>query len=95
MADAVKADGRAIRSGQSAQFDSIETVEAAFARCGYISDRTLATTVFLASSLGKPIFLEGERWSAESKVALSKGQKVRVTAIEGLVVYVEPATTEH
>ena len=39
--------------------NSIEEVEKRFAEQGYITDRTLATTIFLAQSLGKPIFLEG------------------------------------
>ena len=36
------------------------------------------------------VFLEGERWRAESSVPLNKGQRVRVTGINGLVVQVEP-----
>ena len=37
------------------------------------------------------VFLEGERWAAHSDVAISKGQRLRVTGIHGLVVHVEPA----
>jgi membrane-bound serine protease (ClpP class) len=36
------------------------------------------------------VFLEGERWKAESTVTVSKGQQLRVTGIHGLVVQVEP-----
>jgi membrane-bound serine protease (ClpP class) len=36
------------------------------------------------------VFLAGERWNAESKLPLRKGQNVRVTALHGLVVAVEP-----
>jgi membrane-bound serine protease (ClpP class) len=36
------------------------------------------------------VFLDGERWIAESQQPLRKGQNVRVTAIHGLVVSVEP-----
>jgi membrane-bound serine protease (ClpP class) len=37
------------------------------------------------------VFLEGERWMAESSAPITKGQRVRVTGMSGLVVYVEPA----
>jgi membrane-bound serine protease (ClpP class) len=36
------------------------------------------------------VFLEGERWLAESLQPVHKGQLVRVTAIHGLVVNIEP-----
>lgn len=36
------------------------------------------------------VFLAGERWTAEAAVPLRKGQNVRVTALHGLVVSVEP-----
>jgi len=36
------------------------------------------------------VFLDGERWTAESQQPLRKGQNVRVTAMHGLVVRVEP-----
>ena len=41
-------------------FRSIEAVQRAMARQHYFADRAIATTVFLASKLGKPLFLEGE-----------------------------------
>jgi len=49
--------------------NSIEDVEERFAEQGYITDRTLATTIFLAQSLGKPIFLEGEPGVGKTEVA--------------------------
>ncbi|HCK12180.1 MAG TPA: ATPase, partial [Candidatus Latescibacteria bacterium] len=36
---------------------------------GYIADRTLATTIYLALALGKPIFLEGEPGVGKTEVA--------------------------
>jgi membrane-bound serine protease (ClpP class) len=36
------------------------------------------------------VFLDGERWLAESLQPVHKGQQVRVTAIHGLVVNIEP-----
>jgi membrane-bound serine protease (ClpP class) len=38
------------------------------------------------------IWLEGEAWAAHSDVAISKNQAVVVTAMQGLVLEVEPAT---
>lgn len=49
--------------------DSIEDVEKRFAEQGYITDRTLATTIYLSLSLGKPIFLEGEPGVGKTEVA--------------------------
>ncbi|MCU7813992.1 MAG: MoxR family ATPase [Candidatus Thiodiazotropha sp. (ex Lucinoma kastoroae)] len=51
------------------QFESIEAVEARFAEQGYVTDRMLATTVYLAVSLGKPVFLEGEPGVGKTEVA--------------------------
>jgi membrane-bound serine protease (ClpP class) len=36
------------------------------------------------------VFAHGERWKAVSAVSLSKGQRVRVTGMDGLVLRVEP-----
>jgi membrane-bound serine protease (ClpP class) len=40
------------------------------------------------------VFLDGERWLAESLEQVHKGQHVRVTAIHGLVVNIEPIDPE-
>jgi membrane-bound serine protease (ClpP class) len=40
------------------------------------------------------IIAHGERWKAVSEAPLNKGQSVRVTGIEGLVLRVEPETIE-
>jgi membrane-bound serine protease (ClpP class) len=37
--------------------------------------------------------VRGESWQAVSSAPLTPGQRVRVTAIEGLVLKVEPDTT--
>lgn len=42
-----------------------------------------------ASSAGR-VRLEGEIWKARSEVPLTRGQTVRVTAIDGLTLVVEP-----
>ncbi len=40
------------------------------------------------------VFVHGERWGASSSVRLSKGKTVRVTALEGLKLTVEPDLSE-
>ena len=40
------------------------------------------------------IWLEGESWAARSAVPVSKNQQVIVTAMDGLILVVEPAETE-
>ncbi|MFT5368267.1 MAG: MoxR-like ATPase [Candidatus Latescibacterota bacterium] len=57
--------------------ESIEEVEKQFAAQGYITDRTLATTIYLSLALGKPIFLEGEPGVGKTEVA-----KVMATILE-------------
>ena len=50
-------------------FESVESVQALFARDGYVADRSLAITVRLAMMLGKPILLEGEAGVGKTEVA--------------------------
>jgi membrane-bound serine protease (ClpP class) len=40
------------------------------------------------------VIAHGERWEAVSKAPLTKGQPVRVTAVDGLVLSVEPETVD-
>ncbi len=68
---------------------SIEEVEERFGAEGYIADRTLATTVYLAVALGKPIFLEGEPGVGKTEVAKVMAQimdtdLIRLQCYEGL-----------
>lgn len=51
------------------QVQSIDQVQQALAEHLYIADRSLATTVFLALKLGKPLFLEGEPGVGKTEVA--------------------------
>ncbi|MCL5075107.1 MAG: MoxR family ATPase [Chloroflexi bacterium] len=48
---------------------SIEELQQAMAEHQYIADRALATTVYLAQALQKPIFLEGEAGVGKTEVA--------------------------
>ncbi len=70
-------------------FNSIEQVEQSLAEQLYICDRKLATTIYLATKLGKPLFLEGEAGVGKTEVAkiLSKildTKLIRLQCYEGL-----------
>ena len=52
-----------------ANFESIEDVMRRLADVDYIADRELATTVFLAQSLEKPLLLEGEAGTGKTELA--------------------------
>src|SRR2546428_6465800 len=68
---------------------SIDDVAGALAAERYVADRGLATTIFLALRLGKPLFLEGEAGVGKTEVAkvlaaaLDK-KLVRLQCYEGL-----------
>ena len=69
--------------------DSIEDVEKRFADQGYITDRTLATTIYLSLALGKPIFLEGEPGVGKTEVAkvmasIMNTDLIRLQCYEGI-----------
>jgi MoxR-like ATPase len=57
--------------------DSIDDLAALLARHQYITDRGLATSIFLALKLGRPLLLEGEAGVGKTEVA-----KVLATAFE-------------
>ncbi|MCL4182124.1 MAG: MoxR family ATPase [Burkholderiaceae bacterium] len=70
-------------------FASIEEIQARFEAEGYIADRMLATTVFLSTSLGKPIFLEGEPGVGKTEIAKVMARTldtelIRLQCYEGL-----------
>ena len=51
-------------------FESIEQVVAELGQGRYVADRALATVLFLAHKLEKPIFLEGEPGVGKTEVAI-------------------------
>ncbi len=80
---------RSVRKRKVIMLNSIEDVEERFAEQGYITDRTLATTIFLAQSLGKPIFLEGEPGVGKTEVAkvmagIFNTELIRLQCYEGI-----------
>ena len=54
---------------RAAPFRSIDDVAERFAQQHYIADRGLATTIYLATAVGKPLFLEGEPGVGKTEVA--------------------------
>jgi MoxR-like ATPase len=70
-------------------FESIEQVVEELARGRYVADRALATVLFLAHKLEKPLFLEGEPGVGKTEVAivmaqLFKTDLIRLQCYEGL-----------
>ena len=70
---------------------SIEEVQKTFVEQNYIADRALATTIYLAHHLKKPIFLEGEPGVGKTEVAkvlasATGGNLIRLQCYEGLDV---------
>jgi MoxR-like ATPase len=72
-----------------ANFESIEDVTQRLADVDYIADRELATTVFLAQKLEKPLLLEGEAGVGKTELAkalaTSLGARlIRLQCYEGI-----------
>ena len=68
---------------------SIDAVTRMLSGQGYVSDRALGTVVFLALSLGRPLFLEGEAGVGKTEIAkaLATGldrRLIRLQCYEGL-----------
>jgi len=53
----------------SREFTTIDDLQAVLARRAYISERGLATAIFLALKLGRPLLLEGEAGVGKTEVA--------------------------
>lgn len=71
------------------QFETIDQVVEQLAGARYIADRALATVLFLAHRLEKPIFLEGEPGVGKTEVAIVMAQLfetnlIRLQCYEGL-----------
>jgi len=71
--------------------DSVDTTLELLARAHYVADRSLATVVYLALNMGRPLFLEGEAGVGKTEVAKVLAQAldtrlVRLQCYEGLDV---------
>jgi MoxR-like ATPase len=74
------------------RLESIEDVQRALLAQDYVADRGLATVIFLALKLGKPLFLEGEPGVGKTEVAKVLGHMldarlIRLQCYEGLDVH--------
>jgi MoxR-like ATPase len=72
--------------------ETIEQVQQALLEHRYVTDRSLATVIFLALKLGKPLFLEGEAGVGKTEVgkvlaAMSDTRLIRLQCYEGLDVH--------
>lgn len=70
-------------------FSSIDDLQTALADRRYIAERSLATVIYLAQRLGKPLFLEGEAGVGKTEVAKTLAQMmdaslIRLQCYEGL-----------
>ncbi len=70
-------------------FEGIDDVVARLADVGYIADRELATTVYLAQALEKPLLLEGEAGVGKTELAkalaAARGARlIRLQCYEGI-----------
>jgi MoxR-like ATPase len=70
---------------------SVDETLAMLGRANYVADRSLATAVYLALSLGRPLFLEGEAGVGKTEIAKvlaqTLGRKlIRLQCYEGLDV---------
>ncbi|HEY2916849.1 MAG TPA: MoxR family ATPase [Candidatus Limnocylindrales bacterium] len=73
------------------QLESAESIQAAFRERGYIADRSLATVVYLALELGRPLLLEGEAGVGKTELAkvlaaTTGARLIRLQCYEGLDV---------
>lgn len=73
-------------------FETIERAQEALHSQRYVADRGLATVVFLALKMGKPLFLEGEAGVGKTEVAkvlstLLDTRLIRLQCYEGLDVH--------
>jgi MoxR-like ATPase len=90
-AAAAAADRTQSRADRPEATRSIDGITAAFRTHGYIAERSLATTVFLALELGRPLLLEGEAGVGKTELAkvLAKSlgaPLIRLQCYEGLDV---------
>ncbi len=78
-------------NAESGPVPSIEAAQALLERADYVAGRRLATAVFLALELGRPLFLEGEAGVGKTELAkaLASGlgrDLIRLQCYEGLDV---------
>src|SRR5690349_12654848 len=70
-------------------FDSIDSTLALLAQQNYVAERSLATAIYLAIRLRKPLFLEGEAGVGKTEIAkvlaqVLQTELIRLQCYEGL-----------
>ncbi|MGF1430516.1 AAA family ATPase [Kitasatospora sp. LaBMicrA B282] len=80
---------RAADPRESGFFDSVEEVVARLAEAGYLASTSVATTVFLADRLGKPLLVEGPAGVGKTELAkavarVAGARLVRLQCYEGV-----------
>ncbi len=71
------------------QFASVDDVQERLGAAGYLTDRAIATTVFLADRLGKPLLVEGPAGVGKTELAkaiatATSSELIRLQCYEGL-----------
>ena len=79
------------RKATKSMFDSIDSLQEALQKQRYVAERGLATAIFLAGKLRRPLFLEGEAGVGKTEVAkvvarLLNTDLIRLQCYEGLDV---------
>lgn len=74
------------------EFDSIEKIQSGLFENSYIAKRDLATVIYLALKLSKPLYLEGEAGVGKTEVAkvlanMLQGRLIRLQCYEGLDIH--------
>jgi MoxR-like ATPase len=74
---------------QSPQFSSVADVSKRLSSAGYLTDHQIATTVFLADRLGKPLLVEGPAGTGKTELAkalaaATGSELIRLQCYEGL-----------
>ena len=67
-------------------FSSVQEVGEGLRKAGYIADSVTITTVFLASSLHRPVFSEGAAGSGKTQLAYAVAEAAHTT-VERLQCY--------